>query len=112
MQQVFHSSRMIATATACRIVMGVDPVAGDELHEQRPVETALAAIIDVLGRCLMAQLCKAQAGGELAIVAPDPFPVEQQRQPFGMGELFGFGIGGQFVECLGHAGQVRNHCSG
>src|SRR5690606_22329878 len=30
-----------------QIVMGVNPVAGDELHEQGPIETALAAIIDV-----------------------------------------------------------------
>lgn len=44
----------------------------------------------------MAQLGKAQAGAELTIVAPAPFPVEQQRQPFARRQLFGLGIGGQF----------------
>lgn len=59
------------------IVVGIDPVAGDELEEQSSIEAAVAAIVDILGSGLMAQLCKAQAGAELAIVAPAPFPIEQ-----------------------------------
>jgi hypothetical protein len=34
-----------------------------------------------------------------------PFPVEQQRQPFGMGEPVRLGIGGKLAECPGHAGE-------
>ncbi len=68
----------------------------------------MAAIIDILGGCLMAQLGEPQPGGQLAVVAEAPFAVEQQRQPFGMGEPLGFGIGGQFVERPGHASQP--HC--
>ena len=45
--------------------MGVDPVAGDELEEQRSVEPALAAIVDILGRRLMPELGEAEARGEL-----------------------------------------------
>lgn len=39
-----------------QIVMGSDPVAGDELEEQGAVETTAAAIVDILGRRLMTQL--------------------------------------------------------
>src|SRR5690606_5951677 len=58
-----------------KIVVGIDPVAGQELDEQSPVEAPLGAIVDILGRSLMTQLCKAQAGAELAVIAPAPFPV-------------------------------------
>lgn|GEM_PF-1269916 len=66
--------------------MGSDPVTGDELEEQGAIETAAAAIVDVLGRRLVAQLGEPQPGGELAIMAEAPFAVEQQREPFGMGK--------------------------
>lgn len=90
-----------------QIVMGIDPVAGDQLDEQGPVEAAVGAIVDILGDCLMAQLGEAQAGCKLAVVAPAPFPVEQQRQLFCMREPFGLGIGGQFIERSGHSGQAH-----
>lgn len=67
----------------------------------------MAAIIDILGGRLMAQLGEPQPGSQLTVVAEAPFAVEQQRQPFGMGEPFGFGISGQFVERPGHAGQLH-----
>jgi len=66
--------------------VGSDPVTGDELEEQGAIETAAAAIVDVLGRRLVAQLGEPQPGGELAIMAEAPFAVEQQREPFGMGK--------------------------
>lgn len=30
------------------IIVGIDPVAADQLHEWRPVESALAAVVDIL----------------------------------------------------------------
>jgi hypothetical protein len=60
----------------------------------------MAAIIDILGGCLMAQLGEPQPGGQLAVVAEAPFAVEQQRQPFGMGEPLGFGIGASSSNAL------------
>lgn len=54
------------------IVVSVDPVSGDELDEQGPIEATLTAIVHIFRRRLMAQLGKAQASAELAIVAPAP----------------------------------------
>ena len=81
--------------------MRIDPVAADQLHEQRSIETAVAAVIDILRHSMMAQLGKPQTGGKLAIVARAPFSLEQQPEPFGMGQLFALTVGQQFVECLG-----------
>ena len=53
----------------------------------------------------MTEFGEAQAGGELAVVAEAPFAVEQQRQPFRMGETLGLGIAGQFAERSCHAGK-------
>ena len=88
-----------------QIVGRGDPVAGDELHEQRPVEPTAAAVIDILRRRLVTQLGKPQPGGQLAVVAEAPLPVEQQRQPLGMGQALGLGIGGKLGERLCHAGE-------
>ena len=38
------------------IIVSVDPVAGDEFLEQRPVETARRSIVDILDRRMMPQL--------------------------------------------------------
>ena len=87
--------------------MSGDPVAGDELGEEPSVELAATAIIDVLGRCLMAQLGEAQARGELAIVPEAPFPVEQQGEPFRVREALRLGVDGEFAERPGHAGEAH-----
>lgn len=88
------------------IVVRVDPISGDELHEQRPIKSTFTAIIDIFRHGRMAQLGKPQSGGELAIKARTPFAIEQKPKPFGMGELFALAVGNQVVERLGHAGQA------
>ncbi len=69
-----------------QIIARGNPVTRDQLHEQCAVKTAGAAIVDVFGCRVVAQLGEAQAGGQLAVVPEAPFPVEQQRQPLGMGQ--------------------------
>ena len=51
-----------------QIVVRVDPVAGDELLEQRAIEPARSAVIDILDERLLAQPGIAQSGGELLVV--------------------------------------------
>ena len=69
-----------------QIVVRVDPVAGDELLEEGPVEAAGAAVVDVLDERLLAEPGIAQPRGELLVVPVGQFPVEQEGQPFRMGE--------------------------
>lgn len=51
----------------CAIVASIDPVAADQLQEQRPLETPLAAITDILWHGVMAKLGEPQASGKFAI---------------------------------------------
>ncbi len=69
-----------------QIVVRVDPVAGDELLEQRAIETARGAVIDILDGGLLAQPGIAQPGGEPLVAPIGDLAIEQQAEPFGMGE--------------------------
>jgi len=62
----------------------LDPATGNQGLEQRSVETAGGAIIDVFDSCLMAQPGKAQPGPQPSLVALGDFAVEQQAEPFGV----------------------------
>ena len=64
----------------------VDPAALDKLSEQRAVETARGAVVDVLDARLLAQLGVAQASGEPFVVPQRGFTFEQQSKPFGVTE--------------------------
>ncbi|MPC76250.1 hypothetical protein E2C01_070657 [Portunus trituberculatus] len=52
-----------------QVGMVIDPAALDKLGEQRAVEAARGAVVDVLDARLLTQLRIAQAGGEPLIVA-------------------------------------------
>jgi hypothetical protein len=86
-------------------VMVGNPVTRNELHEQRTVQAAITAVIDIFRRRLVAEFGEAQARGQLAIVAETPLAIEQQRQPFLVGQALGFSIAGQFAERARHAGK-------
>ena len=90
-----------------KVVMSINPVAADQLHEQRSIETALAVVIDILRHSLMTKLGEPQTGGKLAIVTRTPFSLQQKPESFGMGELLAFAAGEQFVEGFGHTGQAH-----
>ncbi|MET3758934.1 hypothetical protein ABID08_006318 [Rhizobium binae] len=87
--------------------MSADPVAAEQLHEERAIEAALAAVIDVLRRRLVTQLGEPEACSKLAIVAGTSFPFEQQSQPLGVREMFGFAVGDELPKGLCHAGQAH-----
>ncbi|MBB4398514.1 hypothetical protein GGD62_007659 [Bradyrhizobium sp. ERR14] len=64
--------------------MVVDPAALDKLGEQRAVEAAWGAVVNVLDARLLTQLRVAQAGGEALVAAQRGLTFEQQRKPFGV----------------------------
>ena len=67
-----------------------DPAAGGQLLEQRLVEPARRAVVDVLDRGLaVTQPSGAQSGLEAPGAAIGGLAVEQQRQPFGVREIAG-----------------------
>ena len=85
-----------------QVGMVVDPAALDKLGEQRAIEAARGAVVDVLDARLLAQLRVAQAGGEPLVVAQRGFTFEQQREPFGVTEACGLAGCFDIGEGLGH----------
>ena len=67
-----------------QVLMRVDPAAGDEFLEQRAVETARGAIVDILDQRLLAEFGMAQSGGLFLVAAVRHLAAEQQGQPFGV----------------------------
>ena len=98
-----------------------DPAARRELLEQRLVEPARRAVVDVLdGRLAVTQLRAAQPALEALGVAVGRLAVEQQRQPLGVIQVLGSVLRLQLSEGVGHAvelerselvdGGMRQHC--
>ena len=58
------------------VVFG-DPVSGDELHEESTVQPPTAAVVDILGRRLVAEFREAKTCRELTVVTKTPLAVEQ-----------------------------------
>ena len=87
-------------ARRSRDCVGINPVAADQLHEQRAIKTAFAAVIDILWHSVMTKLGKPQTGGKLAIVTRTPFSLQQKSEPFGMRKLLALAVREQRVEEL------------
>ena len=83
--------------------MRIDPGTLGEFLEQRAVEAARGAVIDILDGGLMAQPGIAQAGEQAPVASVAGLLVEQQGEPFGMGQRGGFGGCFELSEGLGHA---------
>jgi hypothetical protein len=82
---------------------GVGASARGELLEQGSVETARGAVIDILHRGLMAKLGIAQAGKQAPVPSIADLVIEQQGEPFGMGQCRGFSGRFDLAEGFGHA---------
>lgn len=87
--------------------MRLDPVAGGEFLEESAIETARGAVIDVFDRGLMAQLGVAEPGEQAPVAPIADFAIEQEAEPFGMGQRGGFGGSFDLVEGFGHAGKAE-----
>ena len=71
--------------TSDQVLVGVDPGTLGKLLEQRAIETARGAVIDIFDGGLMAQPGVAQAGVQPPVASVAGLLVEQQGEPFGMG---------------------------
>jgi RNA polymerase sigma factor (sigma-70 family) len=77
--------------------------ARDEFLEQRAIEAARGAVIDVLDRSLMAQPGIAQASEQASVTPIADLLIEQQGEPFGMSQRCGLSGCFDLSEGLGHA---------
>src|ERR1700676_5332291 len=92
-------------ADTCRtdedqIVVGVDPLALDQLLEQRAVKTAGTTIIDIFDAGLLAQFGDAQPRREALVLSPRRLAIEQRPEPFVMAEPAGLLVGGDSAKAL------------
>jgi hypothetical protein len=83
--------------------MGVDPAAFCEFVEQRAVEAAWSAVIDILDGGLMAQSRITQAREQPFVSAISALLIEQQAEPFSMAQRSAFAGRFDLGEGLGHA---------
>jgi hypothetical protein len=87
--------------------MALDPFAAGEPLEQSAIETASGAVIDVLRRCLLAQACKPEAGGEPLAVALQRLALDQHSEPVLEAEFGGVGMASLLLKGACHAGQPK-----
>ncbi len=103
-------AREPALSDPCRpfddeVLRHVDPIAGGELLEERAVEAARRAIVDVLDGRMMAQASISQPGLEPPVAPLGHLTVEEEREPFGVAQLDGLRGGLQLGEGACHAGK-------
>ena len=84
-----------------------DPVAAGQAQEQRPVEAARRAEVNVLDRGGVPQLGGARARLEALLLPQRGLAFDQQAEPFGVVKGAALGIGCQFLESFGHAVQAK-----
>ena len=73
--------------------------------EQRAIEPARGAVINVLDDSMVAQPGIAQAGGKALVAAMGDLAIDEQAEPIGVGQGCAFAGGFEFGERLGHAGK-------
>ena len=73
-------------AIPARRAMRIDPLAAGEFVEQRPIETAMNSVIDVLDDGIVAQSGIAQPSRETLVPAMGDLALDEQAKPIGMGE--------------------------
>ena len=85
-----------------------DPAAGGQLLEQRLIEPARRAVVDVLDYGLaMTQPRSAQSGLEALCAAVGSFAVEQQCQPLGVRQITSGVLRRKIDEGLRHAVELE-----
>ena len=88
--------------------MLVDPAAGGEVPEQRPVELAGRPVVDVFDAGAdMAQLRGPHPGLEFLRAATRGFAVDQQPEPLGVAEIADVVATLQLGEGVGHAVELQ-----
>src|SRR3954453_13707864 len=88
-----------------QVVVPLDPLAGDELLEQRLVESARRLHVDILDDGVLSEACEAQSADQPFVVALGGFAVDEQSQPLLEGQGRDVRLSLLFVERLRHAGE-------
>src|SRR5438477_12932143 len=83
--------------------MDLDPATVGEFLEQRAIESARGTVIDIFDGSLMAQPGISQAGEQAPVASIANLLIEQQGEPFGMGQRGGFTGCLDITEGLGNA---------
>ena len=84
-----------------------DPLAVGEILEERAVEAASGAIVDVLDGGSLPELGTGQAARKAAIVAGGDLAIDEEPEPIGVWHLDRLGIVLQFDEGIGHGGKAE-----
>jgi hypothetical protein len=88
--------------------MSIDPVADDELLEQRLVEPAWRLHVDVLSDRRLAQAGELEPGSNPLVLTVDGLAVDHHRNALLEGERGDVGLSPLVFQCLGHAGDPPN----
>ena len=89
------------------VVVTTDVIAACKRHHERAVETALGAEVDVFNAGLLAQAGGSGAGLVAFLAAQGSLAVEQQAEPFLMGEAAVLGVLGHLGKGARHAGEAE-----
>ena len=88
-----------------QVLVPFDPLAGDELLEQRLVEPAWRLHVDILDDSILPEACEAQTADQPFVVALGGLAVDEQSKPLLEGQGRDVGLSLLFVERLRHAGE-------
>src|SRR5712691_9904195 len=87
--------------------MPIDPIAGNELLEQRLVEPARRLEVDVLSHGVLAQARESQSAHESFVLALGGLAVDQEREPLIEVERGDVGLLALFLQRLCHADEAE-----
>ena len=90
-----------------QVVAVTDPLTGDEVLEERTIETTGGAIVDVLDGGGLTELGTGQAAREAAVVAGSDLAIDEEAEPIGVRHPGRLGIVLQFDEGIGHGGEAE-----
>jgi hypothetical protein len=88
-----------------QVLVPCDPLAGDEVLEQRLVEPARRLHINILDDSVLPEACEPQAADQPLVLALGRFAVDEQSKPLLEGQRRNIGLSLLFVERLRHASE-------
>src|SRR3954469_23921305 len=86
-----------------------DPIAGDELGEQRLVETARHLHVDILDHGRLAQARVLQSTDKSLVLPLDGLAVDHEREPLLEAKRGNVGLLALLLQRLGHAGKPEGY---
>ncbi len=88
-------------------LMVTDPVRAGQAQDDRTIEAARGAQVEILDGGREPELGLAQQPGEAPILADRNLPLDEEGEAVLEGEALDIGHGLLFIECIGHAGEAE-----